>query len=336
MKEAAKAATLVPKPFKQPPHGSILHTKSVANENSSNFRLLVWLRKNMPIIALNFGSICILVGFSRSELRSLAMTGQLMFAGYNLAQQTILWPSVAWSCLFASVNAIKNFEILHERHFEVHMNEQQEALFVEHFMPHGITPKQFEKIEKKARQFRLRKGEFLIRNGGDLEHVFLVVEGSTEAHIRGRRLTAASTSRETKGDQKVGGDSGAWVGEITFLEKYGSKTKRGEGVEDLRQQWGKSLYSIVAAEDCTVMSWSHGDLEDLMEGSTDLRAALTRAMTSALVGKVVNFTISRKAGMVDNWSGWLADWKHNDGASVRVRSLGKGSPEDPSLVPGEN
>lgn len=246
--------------------------------------------------------------------------------------------SVAWSCLFAGVNAVKIFEILHERHVEVHMNQDQEELFVEHFMPHGITPKQFEKIENKARKFRLTKGDFLIRKGGDLDHVFLVVEGSTQAHILGRRLSAASTSRETKGDQKIGGDSGAWVGEMTFLEKFGSKAKRSEEAEDShlesrRQGLGISLYSIVAAEDCTVMSWSHSDLEELMESSTDLRAALTRAMTSALVGKIVNLTVSRKDGMVNNWSGWLADWKHNDGASVQVRSLQKGILDDDGTMP---
>jgi CRP-like cAMP-binding protein len=246
--------------------------------------------------------------------------------------------SVAWSCLFAGVNAVKIFEILHERHVEVHMNQEQEELFVEHFMPHGITPKQFEKIENKARQCRLRKGDFLIRKGGDLAHVFLVVEGSTQAHILGRTLSGASTSRETKGDQKIGGDSGAWVGEMTFLQNFGSKANRNEEAEDShlesrRQGLGISLYSIVAAEDCTVMSWSHSDLEELMESSTDLRAALTRAMTSALVGKIVNLTVSRKDVMVNIWSGWLADWKHNDGASVQVSSLQKGILDDDGTMP---
>src|SRR5210317_587272 len=124
------------------------------------------------------------------------MTGQLMFAGYNLAQTTILWPSVAWSCLFATVNAVKIFEILHERHVDVHMNEAQEELFVEHFMPHGVTPKQFEKIDQKAAKFKLKAGDYLIRKGEKLDHVYLVVEGSTKAHILGRKLSAASTNKD--------------------------------------------------------------------------------------------------------------------------------------------
>mmetsp|Transcript_27340 Transcript_27340/g.66367 ORF Transcript_27340/g.66367 Transcript_27340/m.66367 type:complete len:270 (+) Transcript_27340:481-1290(+) len=251
------------------------------------------------------------------------MTGQLMFAGYNLAQKTILWPSVAWSCLFAGVNAVKIFEIMHERHVDVHMSEEQEELFVEHFMPHGVTPKQFEKIEQKAAKLHLKSGDSLIRKGDQLDHVYLVVEGSTKAHILGRKLSAASTNKGTKGDSKIGGDSGAWVGEMTFLEVFGSKLQRGDGADSFSRKHGVgiSLYSIVADGECKVLSWSHDDLEELMESSTDLRGSLTRAMTSALVGKVVNLTVSRADGIPNSWSGWLADWKHNDGASVHVRNV---------------
>jgi hypothetical protein len=228
------------------------------------------------------------------------------------------------------VNGVKIFEILHERHFGVHMNEEQEELFVEHFMPHGVTPKQYEKIENKAKKFCLKKGKFLIRTGDKLDRVYLVCEGSTHAHIFGRRLSAQSTSKETKGDKKVGGDSGAWVGEMTFLETFGSKLKKNDNMElkqgkngNLSSNLGISLYSVLADEDCTVMSWSHDELAELMKSSTDLRAALTRAMTSAIVGKVVNLTVSRKYERANNWSAWLSDWKYNDGARVQVRNVKK-------------
>ena len=130
-------------------------------------------------------------------------------------------------------------------------------------------------------------------------------------------MTAASTS--SRGAENAGGDSGAWVGELQFLDWYwereqgrskvGDKTlvtrgtpKKGLGV--------KTLYTIVGSEDCVVWAWSHEDMKDLMQGSTDLRAALTRAMTSALVGKVVNLTVSRtkREGGRGSWVSWLSDW----------------------------
>lgn len=234
------------------------------------------------------------------------------------------------------MNAFKIFEILQERHVDVHMSKEQEELFVEHFMPHGVTPKQFEKLEEKAEKFDLNSGELLVRKGDNLNHVYLVVEGSTKAHILGRRLSAASTNKDTKGDSKAGGDSGAWVGEMTFLEMFGSKLQRGDSADVFtrKQGVGISLYSIVSSEKCKIMSWSHDDLEELMESSTDLRAALTRAMTSALVGKVVNLTVSRADGLPNSWSGWLADWKHNDGAKVQVQNVQRARFAEESALPG--
>ena len=79
-----------------------------------------------------------------------------------------------------------------------------------------------------------------------------------------------------------------------------------------------SMYTIVAAEDCVVLRWSHQDLQTLMAKSTDMRAALTRAMTAAVVGKVIQFTVSRSKTNHNTWSSWLPDWKHNAGASVQI------------------
>ena len=80
------------------------------------------------------------------------------------------------------------------------------------------------------------------------------------------------------------------------------------------------IYSIIATEDCTVMSWSHEEMENLMKSSTDLRAALTRAMSSAVVGKVVNLSVSRSQYTKVPWLEWLKDWKSKDGTSVEIQS----------------
>jgi hypothetical protein len=129
---------------------------------------------------LNIGSLCTLLAFTRTdvlELRSLAITGQVCFVAYQLKQKIILWASVMWSSLFAMVNAYNIQNILEESHSSV---------FVEFFMPHGITPKQFERIDKTAKRFKLKKGELLVQKGDKLDHVYLIIEGSTQAHILGR------------------------------------------------------------------------------------------------------------------------------------------------------
>lgn len=315
-------------------------TTTESTTSSHPFSFYEWFRSNLPVITLNFGSICILLGFSRSdilELRAMTTVGQLTFAFYNLSQATILWPSVAWSTLFASVNTVKIFDTIQERHGEVHMNAQDLKVYTTHFMPHGITPKQFERISHKATVIQLKQGEFLIRKGCLLDKVFLVTEGSTHAHILGRHLTGVSTRPQDR-HPKEGGDSGAWVGEMTFLDTlweqkpqppqatgaaYGKPVENTKNRHDKfheKQGSGISLYTILADSDCSVMTWTYDDMAEVMESSTDLRASLTRAMTSAVVGKVVNLSISQttlKRGGAPRWlSAWLSDWKREDGTKI--------------------
>lgn len=312
-----------------------------------------WLLQNTPILILNFGSMCTLTAFTRSdilELRGLSVMGNFCFTIYNLSQNVILWPNVFWSLLFGAVNSWKIYEILDERNASVSMNKEGEKIFVDFFMPHGVTPKQFERIEKSSKMLKLKKGELLIQKGERPHSVYLIVEGSTNALVLGRRLTAASTTFETKGGQKEGGDSGAWAGEMAFLKRFWEKEQRliiqqsedrAANTETNKQatinthstvnvQSVKSIpiggisdayiYSIVALEDCSVMAWSHEEMEDLMKSSTDLWAALTRAMSSALVGKVVNLTVSRTLNARVPWLEWLKDWKSKDGTSVEIQN----------------
>ena len=56
-----------------------------------------------------------------------------------------------------------------------------------------------------------------------------------------------------------------------------------------------------------------------MSKSTYFRAALSRAMTSAIVSKVINFTIS-KTNSLPTWQSWLDHWKYNAGAQVQVKT----------------
>lgn len=152
-------------------------------------RLSKWFQDNWAVLILNVGSICTLVGFTRSdilELRTLSMTGSVASVVYVMGQPRILWPSVVWSSLFAAVNAVKIFGIYQERNSDVTMTEDQENMYVEFFLPHGITPKQFERIEARAERYPLKAGEFLTKRYEKLNHVFLVIEGKTKAHILGR------------------------------------------------------------------------------------------------------------------------------------------------------
>lgn len=68
----------MPKPFKAPPPDVLKAAVEEAASLGYSKSLYKWLRSNFPIMIINFGSLCTLLGFTRSdvlELRSLAITG---------------------------------------------------------------------------------------------------------------------------------------------------------------------------------------------------------------------------------------------------------------------
>jgi CRP-like cAMP-binding protein len=321
-----KLPPLGPQTMPQP-----LKTPVVQPEESTHTffsRAGAWLQQNVAVLVLNFGSLCTLTGFTRSdvlELRAFSMTGSVSSVIYFLSMQPLRWAPIAWSSLFATVNAVNIYKILYERNANVVLSPHEQDIFVEHFMPHGVTPKQFEKICSRAKTITYKQGQLIVKQGDPLKHVYLVVEGKTRANYMGRRLTAVSSAPGHR-EKKIGGDSGAWIGEMTFLESFGWKemkktSKQGEGdgyvpLEGRRIMGSTAIYTIVAASDCQVLAWSHEDIEQLMMESTDIRAAMTRAMTAPIVGKVINFTLSM-GNRPKTWSTWLDDWKYS-GARVNV------------------
>jgi len=362
-----------PKAFKK---SVVLPNSNRQQPASSLERLQAWWIENWPVLVLNFGSVCTLMGFTRSdvlELRALSATGSITFCLYGMTQIPLRYTPVVWSATFAAVNAFKIFEIFQERQGTVHLTAVQEQVYIQFFMPHGVTPKQFEAIHAKAVTVQIAAGQRLISQGEKLSNVYLITEGSTRANILGRHLTAASTTPKAHQDQ-MGGASGAWVGEMTFLESYWLK-EQGKHVHEHEQQQQpqdattlgginkktptkkvttakdataatavaaaepqvvaaaaatkksvpqqpklmatRAMYTIVAEKDCTVLRWSFDDMEGLLERSTDIRSAMTRAMSAAIVGKVINFTVSRSTGR-PTWSAWLDDWKYSAGAQIQV------------------
>lgn len=320
------------KPFKSvplPPPQSVVAQATAAGEQArqqgENVRnyfewLYRWWKENWSIMTMNIGSLCTLMAFTRSdvlELRTLSVSGSVCFVVYTLATAPIKWLTVGWTSLFAAVNTYKIVQIINERHSHVHMTEEQEECYTKFFMPNGITPKQFERIEKNAERVSIKRNEPLIKQGEPMEFVYLVTEGSTRASILGRYLTAASTAPMSK-EVKESGNAGAWVGEMAFLESVWGKDDSDAAnapPTNASSTTSYAMYTVIAKEDCVVWRWSHEEMAELMDMSADMNAVLTRAMTSAIVGKVISFTTSRQSAR-PSWQTFLDGWKH---APVQVK-----------------
>ena len=218
---------------------------------------------------------------------------------------------------------------------------------IEHFLPHGVTPRQFEKMVRIAKKKELKRGDVLFQKGEKVHSVYLVITGCTEAVTSlSRRVTAASSSKGNK-ENLEGGDAGAWIGELAFLD-YLSLRDRSSGIlkpplppleiltEDVPKNPplataatpdGKvenspkaqnvtlgtktsvtqnSILTYIATQDSVLYEWDFEELGDLMKTSSDLRSSVTRTMTAAVVGKVVNMYISKADADQPMWKKWLA------------------------------
>ncbi|GAX16277.1 hypothetical protein FisN_3Hh240 [Fistulifera solaris] len=221
-----------PKSFKQ-----VKAEPEVKNEQVSDViaQLSLWLKKNWSVLLFNCGSVCTLIGYTRSdvlELRMFAIAGTLSGLIYSIVEIR-KFPPMVWGCLFAGINGYKIFEILRERNASVHLSASQEEVYVKHFLPHGVTPKQFEAIDQAATTMKFKEGEIIVKQGEKHRYVYLVVTGSTKASALGRYMTAASVKPEHH--EKEGGASGAWIGEMAMLEFLWRKQGGGKDEDSAEQ-----------------------------------------------------------------------------------------------------
>ena len=390
MKLPPAGPQVVPQPFKTPPSEKVVAQKVEAlvaaakpgaskagvgggaggaggSSRQSTWSWRSWWRLNAPLVILNFGSVATLLGFTRPdilELRSLAVTGNCSFVIYSLLQPPpIRWTAASWAALFASVNGFHIAKILNERRGKVYLTPHQEEIFHEHFQPHGVTPKQFEKVMSMGTSRIIKKGDVLSRQGETMSSVKLVVYGDTRANIMGRHLTAMGSVKGNRYSMQ-GGNSGAWIGEMAFLQslwdkdhapkhiqkKLSGQNKPGASTTEDSNETASAgateddahrgiirsglppsdepykycaISTIVAVEDIELIEWSFEDMKKVMKSSRDIQDSITRSMTAAIVGKVVNFMVSRQSA-IPKWSTMLDNWKHasprhkNDGDEVDI------------------
>lgn len=422
-----------PKPFTPTTQSAKLQRAMLINEErrerARDFfdEFQAWWKENWAVLILNLGSVCSLIGFTRSdvvELRALSAMGSMGAVVYNASFTPTRYSPILWSLSFAGLNMFKIFEVINERKGNFSMTDEQEMIYSKFFLSHGVTPKQFETLYKRAEIVHIKQGQHIVEEGEELHHVMLVVHGETRAQLGLRRLTAASFKHEEDApeDDRLAWTSGAWCGEIAFLEKYWNReqqkltpkaTKLVEAKPEAAEQYaetydtsvhssasatetkvsgmddtsqakdapvtrrsarrvrnldatndgaeakaalprkrssgkrraalnrssamssGRSMYTIVAREDTVLMRWKHQDMEDIMATSIDMRGALTRAMTAAIVGKVINFTVSRRStSKQDAWTSWLgAGFGQEASSQVKVEKPTEKSPRQQEESP---
>ena len=173
-----------------------------------------------------------------------------------------------------------------------------------------------------------------------------------------RRVTAASSAKGNK-EKFAGGDAGAWIGEIAFFDYLSERDRQvqtfkpspppgtGTGTADMplattsaaaaaeknalkekntitrETATQNAILTYIATKDDTlVFEWDFEELADLMRTSSELRSSVSRAMTAAVVGKVVNLYISRTDAKTPMWEKWIGkNWRQSATADVPVSAV---------------
>ncbi len=107
------------------------------------------VKVHAPLIIANFGSLCSLTAFTRSDvlkLRACSVLGSTSFVISSLLNPPPRWGPTLWSSLFACVNSTKIIQILDEQRGHVDLSPRKRGIYLEHFKPHGVTPNQFKKV----------------------------------------------------------------------------------------------------------------------------------------------------------------------------------------------
>jgi len=196
-----------------------------------------------------------LFGFlARDELRlrllMLAASALYLVYYYKVAEDP-LWDAIITNALLAAANLLMIVVVVLER-TTFSMSRETVALYQKFPM---LSPGQFRRILKAARDVRATEPKELTRTGTSVANLFFIVDGPIG--IR-------------KGDQDARLDGGAFIGEIAFLT-------------------GAPASATVSVEAGTrYLEWEADALHRLIRKSPKLRLALSAQFNDDLVKKVAN------------------------------------------------
>ena len=184
---------------------------ATAPDTTVIMRAVAFAKANPELMLLNVGMISSLTGFMMSNvlhLRVLSVFGSVCGMIYNTKNR--VWPSVAWGGIFVAVNATMIALLLLEQR-PVAFEDDDYAIFVNHFADHGVVPRQFQRLLNAATRVQFPLGGVLkVQGESSDQRVMLLISGSAEVRIAGGDGPPVAIL--------LAGEKSAVIGEIMLLE----------------------------------------------------------------------------------------------------------------------
>lgn len=205
---------------------------------------------------LHLANILYLASYSVRDilwLRVLTVIAMLCLGWCYLSCIPPAMTAVWWQVAFLSINFYQIGLLLYERR-PVQLTESQKEM---HAGPlKTLTPRQVQRFTQKAQWCNLEKGEQLLAENSQLEHLILLLSGEASVIAQGKQIAKL--------------EGGQFAGEMSFLTR------------------GNTTARVVADGPVLVAKWPEQYVSELMRRDQELGSALQAALGVDLVKKLVH------------------------------------------------
>jgi len=158
------------------------------------------------------------------------IVGNGSMALYFLTRMPPLGVAFAWALLKTLVNIFMVFKIIRSRQ-PIDLTMQELIVYEEHFMPFGLTAREFKKVWDLGVYSQYQAQDLLMEEGRPIRCLSLVLSGYVYRTANGKHVACLDTFPGARDGPE--GDPGAWVGATTALQRL-------ETVRDFAKTFAKS------------------------------------------------------------------------------------------------
>ncbi len=210
-----------------------------------------FLTENLVHVASLFTLVCYLFR-NQIRLRAFAATGDaLLSLYYYLNFNPPLWNPMVWTLVNVVINSTMILLILRDGRAS-EMSDDELHLFRQ--LP-SLSPGQFRKLLKIGKWHKNCPATVLTKEGEQLDHLHYVLQGPLQI---------------TKASRIINIEPRLFIGELAFLRKR------------------PATATVSAGEGAHYISWTHADLQKLLDKDIDLNSALRQILGLDMAEKMAN------------------------------------------------
>mmetsp|Transcript_24513 Transcript_24513/g.36058 ORF Transcript_24513/g.36058 Transcript_24513/m.36058 type:complete len:389 (+) Transcript_24513:61-1227(+) len=239
-------------------------------------------RTDPAFLFLNIGTATGLAGFCMSDplaLRSCSIIGTIASITFVLTRNPIhSYVPVYWSTCFIAVNVYKITGLLLDRK-PTELNEDEEEVYVRHFMHCGMRPGQFKRLVKAARRKEFKPGDVIEKEVTfpSTTSVKLLMEGKAIVYRNNNELFTIDANKPI-----------CFLGDLSLLRK--ADEAKGVNTQKLIPSFVSS--ATAGSERVVVLEWDQEFLLKVLTEKSEIADKLRTVLTNSVMQKLLDISSS--------------------------------------------